>query len=110
MKPTIIITAALMTVMGTPVLAQVSYRPANDGGPMSPPTSTMTAPAPTSTQARRIQSRRMSRAGEGAYAAAPEERTVTTRGLYENGDYVGWDPDPNIRFQLLRDPKGAGSQ
>ncbi len=24
--------------------------------------------------------------------------------VYVNGQYVGQDPDPNIRFQLLRDP------
>lgn len=106
MQRTIIIATAMAAMMGTPALAQ---RPANDGGPMAPLPSAVTTPAPATTYGQRIQSRRMWRAGEGAYAAVPE-RTVTTRGLYENGDYVGWDPDPNIRFQLLRDPKGAGSQ
>jgi hypothetical protein len=24
--------------------------------------------------------------------------------VYTNGQYAGWDPDPNIRFQLMRDP------
>lgn len=25
-------------------------------------------------------------------------------GVFSNGQYAGWDPDPNIRFQLMRDP------
>lgn len=101
MKPTIILATTLLTVMVTPALAQ---RAANDGGPMSP--STMITPAPASPQTHRAL-----RSGRGAYAAEPETPTMaTTPGLYNNGDYVGWDPDPNIRFQLLRDPKGAGSQ
>jgi hypothetical protein len=25
--------------------------------------------------------------------------------VYQFGEYVGQDPDPNIRFQLLRDPR-----
>ncbi len=32
--------------------------------------------------------------------------------VYQHGGYVGQDPDPNIRFQLLRDPAtgyGAGN-
>lgn len=24
--------------------------------------------------------------------------------VFENGEYIGQDPDPNIRFQLFRDP------
>lgn len=96
---TLIVATALVTMMGTPVLAQ---RAANDGGPMS--SSTMAAPAPASTQTQRAW-----RNGRGAYAAVPESG-MSRLGLYENGDYVGWDPDANIRFQLLRDPKGAGSQ
>ncbi len=28
----------------------------------------------------------------------------TQRGIYSwDGRYLGWDPDPNIRFQLMRD-------
>ena len=28
----------------------------------------------------------------------------TQRGVYSwDGRYLGWDPDPNIRFQLMRD-------
>jgi len=32
--------------------------------------------------------------------------------VYQHGGYVGQDPDPNIRFQLMRDPAtgyGAGN-
>ena len=98
---TLIVATAFVTMMGTPVLAQ---RAANDGGSMS--SSTMAAPAPASPQTQRAW-----RNGRGAYAAVPGTGAIaTTRSLYQNGDYVGWDPDPNIRFQLLRDPKGAGSQ
>jgi len=98
---TFIVATALVTMMATPVLAQ---RAVNDGGPMWP--STMATPAPASPQMQRAW-----RNGRGSYAAAPESGAIAaTGGLYENGDYVGWDPDPNIRFQLLRDPKGAGSQ
>jgi hypothetical protein len=40
-----------------------------------------------------------------SYAAAPASG-VTAQGpaVYAFGQYAGWDPDPNIRFQLLRDP------
>jgi hypothetical protein len=39
-------------------------------------------------------------------ASASADRDLTTAGpaVYSNGQYAGWDPDPNIRFQLLRDP------
>lgn len=100
----LIVATALATMMGTPALAQ---RAANDGGPISSPAWTTTAPAGGYMQ--RAQARRVWRAGEGAYAAVPD-RSVTTHSVYSNYDYIGWDPDPNIRFQLLRDPKGAGSQ
>ena len=40
-----------------------------------------------------------------AYAAAPASGvTAQGPGIYAYGKYAGWDPDPNIRFQLLRDP------
>lgn len=39
-------------------------------------------------------------------ANASADRDLTTAGpaVYSNGQYAGWDPDPNIRFQLQRDP------
>ncbi len=39
-------------------------------------------------------------------ANASADRDVTAAGpaVYSNGQYAGWDPDPNIRFQLMRDP------
>ena len=48
-----------------------------------------------------------------AYAAAAanepvtaDESGLTTKGpaVISADQYRGWDPDPNIRFQLLRDP------
>ena len=50
-----------------------------------------------------------------AYAAANSEPvTADESGLTARGpavisfdQYRGWDPDPNIRFQLLRDPNLA---
>ena len=38
----------------------------------------------------------------GAYAAASSGLAV-----YSFGRYAGWDPDPAIRFQLMRDPNLA---
>jgi hypothetical protein len=55
--------------------------------------------------------RHMSAAAEQSYAAANNEPvtaegglTVREPGVIANDVYRGWDPDPNIRFQLLRDP------
>lgn len=50
-----------------------------------------------------------------AYAAAnsgpvtADESGLTARGpaVISFDQYRGWDPDPNIRFQLLRDPNLA---
>lgn len=50
-----------------------------------------------------------------AYGAATnepitaDESGLTTRGpaVISFDQYRGWDPDPNIRFQLLRDPNLA---
>lgn len=39
--------------------------------------------------------------------AADSDLTANGPGVFSNGQYAGWDPDPNIRFQLLRD---AGAQ
>jgi hypothetical protein len=37
-------------------------------------------------------------------AASQSGLTVNGPGVFSNGQYAGWDPDPNIRFQLMRDP------
>jgi hypothetical protein len=45
--------------------------------------------------------------GESAYganAAAESGLTASGPAIISNGQYAGWDPDPTIRFQLLRDP------
>jgi hypothetical protein len=39
-----------------------------------------------------------------ANASTDSGLTVGGPGVYSNGQYAGWDPDPNIRFQLMRDP------
>ena len=39
--------------------------------------------------------------------ATDSDLTSNGPGVFSNGQYAGWDPDPNIRFQLLRD---AGAQ
>jgi len=39
-----------------------------------------------------------------ANASADRDLTVSGPAVYTNGQYAGWDPDPNIRFQLMRDP------
>ncbi|HEY1310573.1 MAG TPA: hypothetical protein VGF02_06435 [Pseudolabrys sp.] len=58
--------------------------------------------------------RHMSAAAEQAYAAANNEPVTAEGGLtaaepavIADDVYRGWDPDPNIRFQLLRDPNLA---
>ncbi len=44
-----------------------------------------------------------------SYAAGPAAGlTSSGPAIYSNGQYAGWDPDPNIRFQLLRDPAPTG--
>jgi hypothetical protein len=59
-------------------------------------------------------SRHSSAAAEQTYAAANNEPVTVNGGLTTRGPaviaddvYRGWDPDPNIRFQLLRDPNLA---
>ncbi len=37
-------------------------------------------------------------------AASQSGLTVNGPAVFSNGQYAGWDPDPNIRFQLMRDP------
>jgi hypothetical protein len=42
-------------------------------------------------------------AGYDAYAAANGDGTHYGPGLMAYGVYTGWDPDPNIRLQLIRE-------
>ena len=42
--------------------------------------------------------------GYDAYAAAEDGITAKGPAIYSYGVYAGWDPDPNIRYQLRRDP------
>jgi hypothetical protein len=46
-------------------------------------------------------------AATDSYAAAESGLTVRGPAIIANGQYAGWDPDPTIRFQLLRDPPGG---
>jgi hypothetical protein len=39
-----------------------------------------------------------------ANAATESGLTVSGPAVFTYGQYAGWDPDPNIRFQLMRDP------
>lgn len=90
---TAILVATLATITASPVLAQ-SYRGANDGGPMAAPTAN--APTPNG--------------GHVAYAAASEAPRVGSVAVYSYDRYAGWDPDPSIRLQLMRDPNGTDAQ
>lgn len=47
--------------------------------------------------------------GDEAYAQARDGLTTQGPAIYSYGVYAGWDPDPNIRLQLMKDP-GALSQ
>jgi len=46
--------------------------------------------------------------GLGRYLLVPTDRAPQPNGcappVYAYGKFVGQDPDPNIRFQLMRDP------
>ena len=45
-----------------------------------------------------------------ANASADRDLTVSGPAVYAvDGQYAGWDPDPNIRFQLMRDPNTQGA-
>jgi hypothetical protein len=45
-----------------------------------------------------------------ASASADRDLTISGPAVYSiDGHYAGWDPDPNIRFQLMRDPGPAGN-
>ena len=43
---------------------------------------------------------------ETAYGPQCRGTTGSSRSLYFSGVYLGDDPDPNIRFQILRDITG----
>ena len=45
----------------------------------------------------------VSEAGYGAYAEANGDNTQYGPRVISYGDYVRWDPDPNIRVQLMRE-------
>jgi hypothetical protein len=44
-----------------------------------------------------------------ANASADRNLAASGSAIYSiDGQYAGWDPDPNIRFQLIRDPPTSG--
>ncbi len=42
--------------------------------------------------------------GSDSYAAAESGLTTNGPAIYSYGVYAGWDPDPNIRAELRKDP------
>ena len=44
-----------------------------------------------------------------AYAAADSGLPIRGPAVITYGQYAGWDPDPAIRLQLLRDPGGLAN-
>ena len=75
---------ALATLVATPALAKTRY-PHQSAAPQA------------------VGPWIVSEAGYGAYAAANGDDAQYGPGVISNGDYVRWDPDPNIRFQLMRE-------
>ena len=45
----------------------------------------------------------VSEPGYEAYAAANGDNAQYGLAVISNGDYARWDPDPNIRLQLMRE-------
>ena len=98
----LLMSAALLTVLASPAFAQ-SYNPGyGTGNPM---------PTPPSWQAQ--NNGVAASADRGAFAYAPRglrgvraEAAQSEPDVYAYGHDVGTDPDPNIRFQLRRDPPG----
>ena len=44
----------------------------------------------------------------GVYAQSPGI-AGQAYGLYRNGQYIGWDPDPAVRLMLLKDAGSEGN-
>ena len=63
-------------------------------------------PTFAATRHARVQSYATNTAGYEANASADNRLTVRGPAVIAYGQYAGWDPDPSIRFQLLRDPPG----
>lgn len=64
-------------------------------------TSALAQTSRTRTQAPVATQRPNYSTGYEAYASVPGSNGQP--GVYAFGRYLGWDPDPNIRFQLRRD-------
>jgi hypothetical protein len=44
----------------------------------------------------------------GVYAQSPGAM-LQDYGVYRNGQYIGWDPDPRVRLMLLKDAGSEGN-
>ncbi len=95
MRKAILVAAALTAMMSAPVLAQ-TYRAANDGGPMASASTESVAPTRATP-------------AHAAYAR-DYDTTPAAPGVISYDRYAGWDPDPSIRLELMRDPNGGDSQ
>ncbi len=85
----IMIGVGLAALLATPAFAQ-SYNSAYGTGNTVP-----------------LQAASAANAGGGAFAYAPRAlRSAGSDSVYVDGQYVGTDPDANIRTQLQRDPPG----
>ncbi len=89
----LILGAGLAALLATPALAQ-SYNPGYGTGNSIP------TPPVWAAQVNHG-------AAANAFASAPRSlRSAGSDSVYVDGQYVGADPDANIRFQLERDPPG----
>jgi hypothetical protein len=86
-----LLAAVALAVMASPTLAQ-SGRTMTHGYGQSASIAWQTAPF-------------RGGAPVGIYAQSPG--AFQGYGVYRNGQYIGWDPDPSVRLMLLKD---AGSE
>lgn len=104
MKKLMIAAMALATLVTTPALAQ-NYRERTYAGPMAnDPYVGAGTRYGTGYDGTGYYGAGYYGAGSDAYAFAPDGTAGPQPGVYSFGKYRGWDPDPNIRLQLLRDP------
>lgn len=89
MKTQIKLAAAALLIAGS---TSGAFAQAYEGGPDSRPVHSFARPAPhivVTPQAR----------GSYGYAVSPYNPGV----VYQNGKYIGQDPDPNVRMMLRKD-------
>ena len=89
MKTSLKIAAAALLVAGSVTSA---FAQAYEGGPESQPVHSFARPAP------RVVLTPQARASYGAVVTPRKPYAV-----YENGKYIGQDPDPNVRMLMQKD-------